>query len=56
MSFRLVCLTGLENSLPYLAEHNLTMAGYNYSDVYRDAFISGMMDVSFLGVSVSHCI
>jgi len=45
--------TGLNNSIKYLEEKGLSLHNYTYNADFIDAFMRGIRDVSFLGVSVS---
>lgn len=48
----LFVLTGLNNSIKYLDAEGLKLHEYNYSDVYLQAVMKGMDEVTFDGVSV----
>ena len=51
LSFTLGNFSGLNHSLRHL--DGMKLHEYNYTDVYLDAVLKGMHEVSFNGVSVS---
>lgn len=48
-------VSGLNNSLKYLEERNLSLHNYTYSEEYLEAIMLGMKEVNFSGASVSVC-
>lgn len=47
------CFSAVKESRKYLKEKHLSLKNYNYSTDFLDALISGLLDVSFDGVSVN---